>query len=184
MDGNTIYRASLLPSAELNQGGTSTSAVAFKDSDGTNPLLVYLPGGDKLANRCFRVRACGRVTGGTTTNFTVGLYFATSTYITAGTHGTLANDTLLKASTARAVDSASHQWFVEADLMLDETSEKIQGVCCHMIANLYDVKAALTNVPTSVDPEDEGNGFVIAGTFSSGNASNVAYCDEFEIIPL
>lgn len=167
---------------ELNQGGTGTSAIIFS-TDGTTPILLPLPAASQLASgtgtsgrsSLFTVRAWGRVTGGTTTNYTVTLYYGTS--ITAG------SDTILLASTARAVDSANHLWFATATLVVDAVSDKIQGKAEIMIANLLNADAVISNVPTSVTVDANSTlGFVIAGTFSSGNASNAAYLDGFEIV--
>jgi len=162
---------------ELNQGGTGTSETVFT-SDGTLPVICHLPAAAKLADAnnvstaMFKVRAWGRVTGGTTTNFTVQLQY--------GTSATASSNTDIEASTARAVDSASHNWFIEAKLCWDTTSNKIQGCGHAMVANLYDVWAAADNAITSADPDaDSEQGFVVTGTFSSGNASNVAVMDGF-----
>lgn len=176
MDIGLVYQAKKLPSAELNLGGTSTSAVQFKDSGGSDGLICYIPGSNKLKNRRFKVRASGRVTGGTTTNFTITMYY--------GVSATVSSNTAIEASTARAVDSASHNWMIEADLVWDVTSQKLQGMGISVVANIgVDAWAVINNVPTSVDLSGEGLGFTLTGTFSTGNASNVAYCDQFELIP-
>src|SRR3990167_5249052 len=103
---------------ELNQGGTGTSAIIFS-TDGTTPVLLPLPSGEQLASGSgttgrssrFRVRAWGRVTGGTTTNYTATLYYGISL--------TASSNTVIEASTARAVDSANHLWEIEVELIVD-----------------------------------------------------------------
>lgn len=167
---------------ELNQGGTGTSAIIFS-TDGTIPVLLPLPSAGELASgsgttgrsSSFRVKAWGRVTGGTTTNYTVTLYYGTSL--------TAASNTVIEASTARAVDSADHLWEIECHLNVDAVSDKIQGTGESTVACLFDARAAINNIPTSVDVTGNGTlGFVVAGTFSSGNAANTAHLDGFQLI--
>lgn len=178
---NTITKPDKKP-RELNQGGTSTSAIIFSE-DGTDPIICPLPSAAQLAQGSsttgfssrFKVRAWGRVTGGTTTNYTVTLYYGTSL--------TAASNTVIEASSARAVDSANHLWSIEVDCQVDAVSDKIQGFGWAMVANLKDAEAALDNVPTSVDVTAGTStlGFVVAGTFSSGDASNTAHLDGFQV---
>lgn len=174
---------------ELNQGGTSTSLTIFSNADtidgsaaGTLPVVLPLPSASELAfgsgvtgkSSMLKVRAWGRVTGGTTTNFTVTLQYGTS--LTSG------SNTTIEASSARAVDSANHVWAIEAEFVIDAVSDKIQGYGKSMVANLYDAAAALDNSPSSVDVTGNGTlGFVIGGTFSTGNASNTAHLDGFQL---
>jgi hypothetical protein len=167
---------------ELNQGGTGTSIVVFS-TDGTVPLVLPLPSASQLASgsgttgrsSAFRIHAWGRVTGGGTTNYTATLQYGTSV--------TGSSNTTIEASSARAVNSADHLWEINAQCVVDAVSDKIQGFGSSMVANLYDADAALDNVPTSVDVTADGTlGFVVGGTFSSGNASNTAHIDGLEII--
>lgn len=162
-----------LPSKELNQGGTSTAATLFtgylisKDNPfpGTAETITIIPQPNKLVNKSFRIRAWGRVTGGTTTNYTATLLYDT---------------TIIEASTARAVNSASHNWFIEAIGVWDSTSNKFQGFGRSMVGNLFDAEAALDNVVSPDFTTNNTVGFNVKGTFSSGNAANVAYLDGFE----
>jgi hypothetical protein len=170
---NTVQQLVNKP-RELNQGGTSTSETLFT-TDGTVAAKTNIVGGD-FKNRLFVVRAWGRVTGGGTTNFTVKLDF--------GVSNTIATNTTIEASTARAVDSASHNWFIEVKCVWDETSDKIQGVGSSMVANIFDAWAVLDAVP-SADPEASTEyGFTVTGTFSSGFAGNVATLDGLEVVAL
>jgi|TARA_R100001086_G_scaffold174763_1_gene96077 hypothetical protein len=167
---------------ELNQGGTGTAALVFS-TDGDTTYLLPLPSAGQLASgsgttgrsSMVTVRAWGRVTGGTTTNYTATLQYGTST--------TSTDNTTIEASTARAVNSADHEWLIEATFVIDSVSDKIQGFGRSMVANLLDSEAALDNVPTSVDVTADGTlGFVVAGTFSAGNASNTSHLDGFQIV--
>ena len=168
----------LVKPRELNQGGTGTSITAFT-SDGTTPVLIKVPTAMFAAaagkpSRKLRVTAYGRVTGGTTTNYTATLQ--------VGTSATPGSNTTIEASTARAVNSANHAWEICADIIWESTSNKMQGRGWSMVANLVDAVAALDNVATG-DPDDPSVtvAFAVAGTFSSGNAGNLAYLDDFTV---
>lgn len=160
---------------ELNQGGTSTSLTVFT-TDGTVRVRLPLNSSGLLAKSTgpgscrLRVTAFGRVTGGTATNYTATLQFRDNEAL----------ETTIEASTARAVDSASHVWAICAEFTWDATSKKIQGRGYSEVSNLVDAVAALDNVVTTDGPASSDEmGFVVAGTFSSGNASNAAYLDGF-----
>jgi hypothetical protein len=169
-----------LPSRELNQGGTSTAAQQFKDPgvSAYPPLAIQVPADGKFKNKAMLIRAWGRVEGGTTTNFTIGLYW--------GKSATVANNTLLEASTARAVNSAKAPWMIEALVVWDDDAQKLQGFGRSMVNNLFDAEAALNNAISSVDPDGGATtyGLTLCGTFSSGNAGNKAYVDGFELVEL
>lgn len=177
--GTTVSKMNGAP-RELNQGGTSTSEVAFT-TDGTTPVVCNLPAagqfsGDPGAGAAlFKVYAWGRVTGGTTTNFTVQLQY--------GTSATPGNNTDIEALTARAVNDESGGWFVEATLIWDRDSNKIQGYGRGVTNNVgLDGEAVIDNEITSADPDGDSElGFVVTGTFSSGDADNEAFLDGFVI---
>lgn len=164
---------------ELNQGGTSTSATVFT-SDGTIPVVLDLPSAEQLGgangagSSIIRVTAWGRVTGGTTVNYTATLQF--------GTSATAGSNTTIEASTARAVNSENENWFITALCILDKTSNKLNGIGTSMVGALVDAAATLDNQASTADPDGNGTlGFVVAGTFSSGNAGNLAYLDGFTL---
>jgi hypothetical protein len=166
---------------ELNQGGTSTGTVVFSTDGDTTYLLPLLSAGQLASgsgvtgnSSIFTVRAWGRVTGGTTTNFTLTLQYGTST--------TSTDNTTIEASSARAVNSESANWQIEATVTLDAVSEKIQGWGRAVVNNSHDVEAGLDNEVTGVDVTANATlGFVVAGAFSAGNASNTAHLDGFQL---
>jgi hypothetical protein len=174
MPNASVISVPTMKPRELNQGGTSTSETQFT-VDGTNGYYVILPSGSQLKNRPFKVFAAGRVTGGTTTNFTISLDYGVST--------TIASNTTVEASTARAVNSAAHNWMISVEVMWDSTSDKLQGRGWSMVGNLVDAYAAIDTAVTSADPElgTTVQGFTLTGLFSSGNAGNLAYVDVFQI---
>jgi len=168
---------------ELNQGGTGTSAIVFS-TDGTTPIVLPLLTASQLASGSgttgrsswFKVRAWGRVTGGTTTNYTATLQYGTS--VTAG------SNTTIEASTARAVNSEDGLWYIEVMIGVDAVADKIQGYGTSIVNNGGpDTSASIDNEITSVDVTGDGTlGFVIAGTFSVGDADNTAHLDGFQIV--
>lgn len=173
-NANVISIPNMSP-RELNQGGTSTAETQFTTNGTGGTYYVVLPSGGQLKNNAFIITAGGRVTGGTTTNFTISLDY--------GISATISSNTTIEASTARAVNSAAHNWLIEAEVMWDSTSKKLQGRGWAMVANLVDAVAAIDNVVTAADPEAGTvvQGFTLTGLFSSGNAGNLAYVDFFQV---
>lgn len=179
---DTIRRPVQLPSAELNLSGTSTSEKVFLTTGGL-PLILPFPSAGELAGAngkkmsLIRITAAGRVTGGTTTNWTMQLQY--------GTSATPSSNTDIESGAAVAVNSVSGQWCLIAHLMIDNTSGKIDGFAHHIISGstvTYTAVAKADNTITGVVPDGSATlGFVLTGTFSSGNASNVAYVDVFQL---
>lgn len=155
-----------------NLVGNTTSAQIFPLlvnglASATLACLIPVPGSFRLEQRQFIVRASGFVTGGTTTNVTTTLY--------AGTSLTPGSNTVLQASTARAVNSTSAPWRIEAKLIFDSVSGKLHGTVEHEINNLFDAPAALTNVVTALVGSAEPVFNLCVGiTFSASNANNLA----------
>lgn len=185
---SVISRASL-PSAELNLGGTSTSEKVFTISTSTTtacilplPSLEALAGSTGKKMSVIRIFAAGRVTGGTTTNFTPQLQFGTST--------TVASNTDLESGVAVAVNSASGMWAIDGTYMLDITSGKIDGYAANFLSGSTVTYTAVAKADNTISSSStpafsltstSQQGFVLTGTFSSGNASNVAYVDIFQL---
>lgn len=172
-----------LPSAELNLGGTSTSEKQFltASADGQTasgqPLACYLPGSNTLKNRPFKIRCGGRVTTGATANFTGIIYY--------GTSSTIASNTAFMSTGAVSLATLSGTWGLECDVAWDNTSQRIDGLGKGWVRANAVAQITLTGAATGVALAGEGSlGFTVTGTFSSGNASNVAYVDWFEVIPL
>lgn len=160
-------------------GASSTAETQLTDSTGSL-AVCYLPGSSKMTlyggGRPFIVRAFGRTTTGASTNVTIKLYY--------GVSATIGSNTLIEASTARAINSTSSNWYIEAVCMCDTTSQKITGYGCANVNNLFDTTAALDNAPTSVDLTVEGLGFTATVTHSASNASTATRLLGFEYIPL
>jgi hypothetical protein len=171
-NANTIAMA---PRAAVG-GGTAagtTETVFVKASATSSPAVVYLPGSGKLDNKAFRVRARGKMTGGTTTNFTIALYY--------GTSATVGSDTLVATSAATACNSASSNFELIWEGSTDATSKILNGRMNGRNNATAIALAAASGAPTAVNPATEGNGFVASYTFSASNAGNVVTLDELSI---
>jgi hypothetical protein len=178
----TIIGVPLLKPRELNQGGTGTSELVFT-SDGTLPVVLRLPTAEQLCSangrgsRRIAVRAGGRVTGGTTTNYTPQLQF--------GTSATASSNTDLESGGAVAVNSVSGSWLIEWEGIIDATSSKLDGAGRHFVSGstrTFTDWAVQDNAVSTADPDANGTlGFVVTGTFSGGHASNASYLDYFTL---
>lgn len=178
---NTITTMNNAP-RELNQGGTSTSEVAFS-KDGTTVTMCPLPTASQLAGNSgtsgyssrIMVRAWGRVTGGTTTNYTPQLQFGTSI--------TPSSNTDLESGAAVACNSATGLWIIEWSGVVTNDGV-LDGFGTSMVSGstrTYTATAVQDVAVTTADPDgNTTQGFVVTGTFSSGSASNKAYLDGFQ----
>lgn len=174
---STIYRPrQALPSAA--GGASSTSEFVFQDSS-SNAIVLTVPNVGQLADASnsptcvMKVYAAGRVTGGTTTNFTTQIQWGTST--------TPASNTDLESSGADAVNSVSRSFYAELTLIYDVDSDRLCGIGTTLNAENLDAVAAINNTVTSVDLAAGTSevGLVVTGTFSGSSASNAAYLDVF-----
>lgn len=157
-----------------------TSATTFKKSnDSSAAAVVYIPpkqafGEVGLKSCRFRVIARGRMTGGTTTNFTPVLQY--------GTSATAASNTNVAALTARACNSTSGNWLIEATFVWDATSLLLNGGFrgSNGSAGTLNTDTITTQV-SSVDLSNENLGFAVTGLFSASDAANIAYLDELSL---
>ena len=163
---------------ELNQGGTSTSKTVFT-SDGTTPVICYLPtpnqlGGASAPGSAFKVRAWGRVVTSGTLNFTVTLQY--------GTSATATSNTDIEDSGTTSLASLTTNWWIEAWLVWDGDSNRINGAGWCQVHTTLDGLTTIDNAITSADPDGStAVGFVVCGTFGTGAAGNKCYLDGFQI---
>ena len=164
---------------ELNQGGTSTTETVFT-TDGTVPVVAMLPlasaltGANPLTAIKFRVKAWGRVVTAGTYNFTIKLYY--------GTSATVASDTLISSSGTVSLASLTTNWMVEADLVWDGDSQRINGHAWNQVHTTKEATGTIDNAVTAADPAGTtALGFLVSATFGTGNASNKAYLDGLQI---
>lgn len=178
---SSVISIPLVKPRELNQGGTSTTKTVFT-SDGTTPVICYLPNSGQLAGGSttsgysgrFRVKAWGRVVTSGTLNFTISLQY--------GTSATAASNTDIEDSGATSLASLTTNWFIEAELVWDNDSLRINGFGRAQVHTTYDAEATIDNAITSADPTGTtAIGFVVAGTFGTGAAGNLCYLDGFQI---
>jgi hypothetical protein len=129
----------------------------------------------------FKVKAFGRVTGGTTTNWTPTLQFGRST--------TAANNTTMGSLTARAFNTASGIWYLTAELVWDVTSGQISGSISGGNGSTIALDASALITPVTGQTAAVLNAatnpgaffFSVGGLFSGTNAGNVATLDGFEV---
>jgi len=161
MNVNTLATAPRLPGAA--QGASSTSEFQFKNLDNSNAEIT-IPA-EALNKKRFRVIAYGRVTGGTTTNFTVKLFVGTALGAQLFTSGAI------------AVNSTSGAWQIDVECVLDSTGDKIVGY-----GNAA-VNAAIAAQAVATATADPASALVFgaSGTFSASNANNAAYMDGLEV---
>jgi hypothetical protein len=131
--------------------------------------------------RPFRVKANGTVTTGTTLNLTIKLYQVPASVLAAGTQATLANDNVLSSSGAIAVNSASANWELIAELQWDSTSKKLTGTAKWSLNGTLVAEAEITVVTTATASEGELN-FILSQTFSASNTANTFQVQFFEIL--
>lgn len=131
---------------------------------------------DSVNCATFVIRAWGRVTGGTTTNWTPSLQF--------GRSNTFGSNTTLGALTASAFNTASGVWSLKAELFWDATSGQISGsISGFNGATAALVANALVTPVTGQAPVLPANSqflyFTVGGLFSATSAANLAYLDGF-----
>lgn len=177
---NTLAALSLGTSTTettFSVNGNSTAGIASK------PAVLVLPDLQTASpfvwdsGKPFLLRAWGTCTTGATTNLTLKLYQVPSSIVTAGTASTVGNDNIVATSTARAVNSTTAPFYLEAVLQWDSVGKAIKGQATFEINNLVDAYAATTAV-TSITADSELN-FIISATLSVGNAANVVNLREF-----
>lgn len=169
----------LLPSADLNLGGTSTAEKQFTDTASTPVRLkLFAPGSGKLDKRHFTVRAWGRALAGTAGNLTINIDW--------GVSATISSNTTIATTGAVAIGTTpGGNWYLETSCVYDSSSQRIMGRYygyVHATAVAATINVAATSVDLTTASTSEGQGFTITGTFSAGNASNTAYVDGFELL--
>lgn len=126
-------------------------------------------------SKLLRIRAAAKVTGGTTTNFTLKVYanLGGNTNLT-----TFTNDTNLMTSGAVAVNSTTKTFVLDALVVWDNVGARIDGSFQIQAGSSYTSPATLSNAATSVTFPW---GLFATGLFSAGNASNAVTLTELVI---
>lgn len=171
MSSDACYRAKVTSAIV---GGTThgTTETQFKDAAG-DPLKVVVAA-EKINGKMMTLKIVGKVTGGTTTNFTLN--------IAHGTSATYSSNTTIATSGAVAVDSASTSFAFILRLVWDSTSLELAGVSGDGWMGLTPTihTKAVTTVRTAIAATAD-IGFTLTGTFSSSNAGNAAYITQFDL---
>lgn len=179
----------VFPQLVLNQLATAPTNSAYVQyqvfnnsvSSTTQTSTAYGAHFENVNAAWFNIRAFGRVTGGTTTNWTPTLQFGRST--TAG------SNTTMGSLTARAFNTASGLWYLVAQLVWDVTSGQISGSIQGGNGATLALDAAALITPVTGQTATVLNAatnpgalyFSIGGLFSGTNAGNVATLDGFEV---
>jgi hypothetical protein len=178
MSTSSINRATPATSLPSKVNANSVAVQVFNRADSVLlPVVLTAPGGGVLEQKKFLVRGSGYCTTAGAYTVVVGLYAG----IVAPTLA--APGTLIAVSTARAVGTTSCPWWVEADLIFDSVSGKLQGVQSAMVNNLYDARVALAAVVAGINGA-VGSGepaiyFALGITFNTGNVANIGVCSDF-----
>lgn len=171
---SVCYRAKV-PSGIV--GGTThgTTETQFPDTTSAATRLQVFIGAEKVDGIPFLIRVAGRVTGGTTTNFTLNLDY--------GTSATYSSNTTMATSGAVAVNSASSNFFLEVWQMWDSTSLILQGCSASgwMGTTPTIHTKAVTTAVTAVAATTVLT-YTVTGLFSASNASNAAYITQFDLL--
>ena len=163
------------PSAQLNvpaliQGNVVSESAFPSVAGGSLRFTTAAPG--VAEGRIIRLRASARVTGGTTTNYTLKIYWwnSVNTDLT-----TFTSDVNILTSGALAFNTVTGMLFLQADLAWDSISTKLNGSL--NVVNSGTTPAATWVVATAAATVAAGLGnlkFFATGLFSATNGSNAA----------
>lgn len=184
----TVFTQAVNPLATIAANQTAQAAWIKFHGWSANPTAN--PGYSNQQNLVFfKVKAAGRATGGTTTNFTPTLQLGRST--------TAASNTNVAALTATAFNTASGSWKLEVELVLDPVSGQINGVFSGFAGSggsqtttaatgITPITgqtwaAPATSVTAAAATGETVLFFSMAGLFSASNAGNTAFLDVFEV---
>lgn len=159
------------------------AATTFVQSDSsTKAAAVYVPDQWIQANTTgvglpalrFLLRAWGRMTGGTTTNFLP--------QIQSGVTVTAASNTDVTVMTTRACNTTSSNWWINADLCWDFTSKLLNGSFTGGGGSAGTLNSpTIITQGTAINYANNGLGFTVSAIFSATNAGNLAYLDGFTL---
>jgi hypothetical protein len=180
--------------------GTSTTETSFSINGNTaaNPNIAAAPAILKLPDtqpvtaigtgftptffwdngRPFVIQGWGVCKTGVSANLTLKLYQVPASILSSLANGSVSGCNLLATSTARAVNSTTGKFIIQAELQWDSVTGLIHGCFTDTISNLLDAWAATTAVTTATLADNELN-FLLSATLSSGNAANVVTLAEF-----
>jgi len=169
--GTTATAFSLLPGPVSGAGGG-----VIPLSPTTNAQAATWFGTSKK----LKIRATGTVVTGVSANLTLKLYQIPASVIAAAalTNQTFTNWNLLATSTARACNSTTADWELEAEVQLSAIGT-LSGKFEDIINDLFDSPAVITAATLLTGDADLN--FVIVSTLSAANAANVNTMKEFSL---
>jgi maltoporin len=158
-----------------------TSATVFKSADNASyAAFVRVPGFSGDTDKVFRLRARGRATTGTTSNFKATLQYSSD--ITSTAAATATNNTDFYALTNRSLATITRFWKIECVVAWDSTSQRMVGQDEGSFnGETIETSGAIITALTAIDLSTGKCGFVVSTIFGSTNASNVATLDELTL---
>ena len=169
-NANSVYAAK--KAATLTN---PTAATTFLQADNSaKAAAVYIPDqwqyNSVAGGFRFKLKAWGRMTGGTTTNFLPQIQFGVTT--------TAASNTDFTVMTTRACNSTSGNWWIDVDGIWDVTSKLVNGSFTGGGGSAGTLNApTICTQLTAKDPTVNGQGFTVSAIFSATNAGNLAFLD-------
>jgi len=155
-----------------------TSASTFVQADkSTMAVFVPLAVDSGATSARFRIRARGRATTGTTSNFLAKLQFTTD--VTSTSAATAGNNTDLFTLTNRSLATITRPWTIDVDLIWDSTSQRLTGQSNGLNSETIETANAAITALTGIDLTTRKTGIVVAAIFGTGNSGNTATLDDF-----
>lgn len=155
-----------------------TSASTFVQVDkSTMAVFVPLAVDSGATSARFRIRARGRATTGTTSNFLAKIQYTTD--VTSTNAATAANNTDVFTLTNRSLASITRSWTIDAELVWDSTSQRLTGQANGLNSETSETANGAITALTGIDLTTRKTGIVVAAIFGTGNAGNVATLDDF-----
>ncbi len=171
--------AAFLPALQIiSTSATDTIILNPALNSATQALVVNIPPGGPLEQRRFKVLASGYVSTGASSTCTVKLWSGTST--------TTSSDTVLASTGAMTAVSGKYPFSLEADLIYDSVSGKLDGVQ-NALANggtIISNAALAGSPPLSLSINNANNpvlSFVLSAAFGTSNGANKINVQEFGI---
>lgn len=175
-------------STAINRAPIAANAVAqvntvqlfLNSNNAALPAILPVGASGLVEQNEFEIAGGGYVTTVGAYTVTIGLY---AKVVVPAAPTVAANWTLIGASTARAVGTTSCPWKYRAYLIADAVSGKLQGEFECSINNLFDARAAVTNVVAAVNLAsivEPGLNFAFGVTFNTA-ALNIAKLNYFNL---
>lgn len=159
----------------LKASGVSIGAPAPPASAAVLPC----PGSSRLEQKRFEVRASGYCKTNGAYTVTPVLY-AALVAPTGAASLVPANWTAIATGTATAVSTTSAGWILQAEMLFDSVSGKLQGMFEQNVNNSYVSRAALSAALTGVNGATEPVlTFAVGLTFNTADASNLGVLADF-----